>query len=123
MAAVDSKQALLSDKTLEYTEELLNRLALVAVAAGVIELALLGADEDTEEAIKGDEYKLYRHCEKAQKQDFITFEGYTIWPIAKATVEQYVQNNRDEVKALVEVFKPIIFKECFGLDSVPNGSF
>ena len=122
VAAVSSQQT--TGPTIQYTKEFLDRLALVAVAANVVEETLLGEDDETAIAREGDKRTLLSHCHRARRQNFVTFEGLTMWPCAREKVVEYLGSNRSELEMLVDLTKPLIFERCFGLDmsDVPDPS-
>jgi hypothetical protein len=113
-AAVSSQRLRLTDKTLVYTDELLEKASLAAAAASEFEKALLGEDEDTAKAEAGDKGTLFEHCYKAMRQDG-RFQGHTLWPYAQRETSAWLQENRAGVEGLVGIAKQIVFNRCFGL--------
>lgn len=113
MAAVTSKHVRLSDKNLDYTKELLDKISLAATAAGVFEEMLLGADDNTAKATEGDKHTFYEHCYKAREDGI--FNGRLLWDSAYLETTEWVQKHRADVEALVGIAKQVIFKKCFGL--------
>lgn len=120
VAAVTSKRARLSDETLVYTEELLDKLSLVAAAGTVFEKEIEGEDEETAKASNGDENVLHKHCYKAMTDFHILFEGYTLWPRAKQRVTEYVRKNRPDLEFKIDTARSVICSRCFGLNDVPH---
>lgn len=116
-AAVSSKHLRLADKTLVYTEELLEKASLTAAAASEFEKALLGIDEDTNAAATGDKGMLLKHCHKARRNDGIEFQGLTLWSSAQGATAAWLNENRAEVEALVGIAKQVVFNRCFQLKS------
>jgi hypothetical protein len=114
-AAVSSKRLRLTDNTLVYTEEILNKAALAAAAASEFEKALLGEGEDTTKAETGDKTTLFKHCHKARSKNGIEFQGFTLWPTAQRETSAWPRENRAEVEGLVGIAKQVVFNRCFGL--------
>lgn len=114
-AAVSSQRLRLTDKTLVYTEELLEKASLAAAAASEFEKALLGADEDTAKAEAGDEATFLSHCHVARGRNDIEFKGRTLWPSAQRKTALWLEENREEVDGLIGIAKQIVFNRCFGL--------
>jgi hypothetical protein len=114
-AAVASNRLRLTDKTLVYTEELLEKASLAAAAASEFEKALLGEDEDTTKAQTGDKTTLLEHCHKAKSRNGIEFRGFTLWPSAQRETAKWLRENRAEVEGLIGIAKQIVLNRCFGL--------
>jgi hypothetical protein len=113
-AAVSSERLRLTDKSLVYTEELLEKASLAAAAASEFEKALLGEDEDTATAEAGDKATLFMHCYKAMRQTG-SFQGHTLWPSAQRETAKWLRENRTEVEGLIGIARQIVFSRCFGL--------
>jgi hypothetical protein len=120
MAAVTSKRARLSDKTLIYTGELLDKLSLVAAAGTIFEKEFEGEDEETTRASDGDENHLHKHCYKAMTNYQIPFEGYTLWSCAKKQTENQLKENRVKFEAKIEAVRPLVLAKCFGLNDMSH---
>jgi hypothetical protein len=116
-AAVNSPHTLLSDPALEITQDLLDKLALAAFAGGAIERAFLGEDEDTANAMDGDENRLHSFCYKGMTDFEIPFDGYGLWSSARRLVEDDVLKNRADIASKVENARRIVLGRCFGLDA------
>jgi hypothetical protein len=115
MAAVTSERIRLSDNSLVYTEDLLNRISLVAAAGTVFETELHGTDEETANAARGDEHHLHKHCYKAFTRFGISFTGYTLWPSAKRQIAERFRQDRDGLELKIEAARPVILAKCFKL--------
>jgi len=114
MAAVTSNKVRLSDKTFVYTKDILDKLAYVAVAGTLVERALLGIDEETENASDGDKGTLFKHCYAALERDQIDFEGFTLWTDKYEEVKNE-SKGLSEADPLAQQLKKLVFMRCFGV--------
>jgi hypothetical protein len=113
-AGVRSSRINLLDKTLVYTEALLEKLAAVGVAGNVFELDKFDADEETSLAFRGDQQTFLNHCHEARRRNKVPFEGLTLWPATRTAVELEVQK-KIFPDSDIQQAKQAIRIGCFGL--------
>jgi hypothetical protein len=99
-----------------YSLECLNKLAQAGVAAGVIEITLLRAGEDTHTAIREDELKFQWRCYDAFWDNGISVEYYRLWEAARERVKQDVAESSD-LESRIDRLRPLVLQRCFGLSS------
>jgi hypothetical protein len=113
-AGVRSSRISLLDKTLLYTDSLLEQLAIVGVAGNVFELNSYDEDEDSASAFDGDYHTFLNHCHEARRRNEIPFTGYSMWPTARTNVLLEVQAKVfPEVE--IQLAKQAVRLKCFGL--------